>query len=364
MNEEIKQIVDNVDNVDNVDKKNKIEVVVVKKKKKRGRKPKPKPLNSIPKVPKKRGRKPKVINLGEEKKKKKKRGRKPKNKYGFVPKKNIEPMDVENDNIILHIPITAYEIDNCTKNKNKNDEPQGYNNNNEFFVLEESNIVNKNVVKKNIDDIISERNDELGTYKVDNQVHYTLLPFYEANKNTKWLNSTNICCFWCTESFDNVPIGLPIKVENNIFYVDGCFCSLECAAAYNFNETESSIMWERHSLLNLLYTKIFNDSKIGIKAAPPRRALKKFGGILTIKQFRKFNNNYYKQYKLVIPPMISSLPSLEKIDLSNDVKRKYNYIPIDNERIKNLNNNLVLKRDKPINNYKNTLENCMNLKYV
>ena len=123
-------------------------------------------------------------------------------------------------------------------------------------------------------------------------------------------------------------------------------------------------MWERHSLLNLLYTKIFNDSKIGIKAAPPRRALKKFGGILTIKQFRKFNNNYYKQYKLVIPPMISSLPSLEKIDLSNDVKRKYNYIPIDNERIKNLNNNLVLKRDKTINNYKNTLDNCMNLKYV
>ena len=109
---------------------------------------------------------------------------------------------------------------------------------------------------------------------------------------------------------------------------------------------------------------MFNGAKIGIKSAPPRRALKKFGGVLSIKEFRKFNNNYYKQYKLVVPPMISALPSLEKTDLSNDIKRKYNYIPIDNERINSVNNSLVLKRNKPINKYKNTLENCMSLKFV
>ena len=42
--------------------------------------------------------------------------------------------------------------------------------------------------------------------------------------------------------------------------------------------------------------------------------------------------------------------------------RQY-YIPIDKERIKKANNDLRLKRKNPINN-RNTLENCMRLKYT
>tara|TARA_Y100001970_G_scaffold287762_1_gene413208 strand:+ start:1562 stop:2632 length:1071 start_codon:yes stop_codon:yes gene_type:complete len=346
---------------------NNIKAVVVKKK--RGRKPKPK-KDEVKKIPKKRGRKPKPkVNNGE--KKNKKRGRKPKNKYGIVPKKIIEPMDVENNNIILHLPISSTQINesiNLYSDKKETVEPSEYNNV-PFFVIdnsldEQSIDEQPNIAKRDIKDIINERNEEIGTYKVDNCIHHTLLPFYEANKNKKWPTSTSISCFWCTEPFDGCPISLPIKYVNNTFHVDGCFCSVECAAAYNFEHTDSTLVWERNSLLNLLYIKMFNDVKIGIKPAPPRRSLKKFGGILTIKEFRKFNNNYYKQYRIVMPPMISVLPDLEKTDLNSNLRRKYNYIPIDNERIKNVNERLVLKRNKPINKYKNTLENCMSLKIV
>ena len=38
---------------------------------------------------------------------------------------------------------------------------------------------------------------------------------------------TNIHCWWCSESFDNIPCYLPEKIENNVYYVSGCFCMQE-----------------------------------------------------------------------------------------------------------------------------------------
>ena len=73
-----------------------------------------------------------------------------------------------------------------------------------------------------------------------------MMPFYESNKNNTYPTTTNISCFWCTETFTCRPISLPIKFENNVFYVDGCFCSPECAAAYNFDTCNTTEVWERY----------------------------------------------------------------------------------------------------------------------
>ena len=60
--------------------------------------------------------------------------------------------------------------------------------------------------------------------------------------------------------------------------------------------------------------------------------------------------------------MVSIIPSVEE-KYKDKLKRKETYyIPLDKERIKKANNDLRLKRKKPISN-KNTLENCMRLKY-
>ena len=45
------------------------------------------------------------------------------------------------------------------------------------------------------------------------------------------------------------------------------------------------------------------------------------------------------------------------------MKDKKNFIPLDNNKIDDASNNLKIKRSKPLNKYKNTLESCMNLKY-
>ena len=99
-------------------------------------------------------------------------------------------------------------------------------------------------------------------------------------------------------------------------------------------------------MLNYLYTN--NET---IKPALPRLALKKFGGFKTIDEFRCCN----KTYELIMPPMINILPSLEEVVSSNS-----------NNNIINLSkpSDLKLKRNNPLPNFKNSLENCMNLKYV
>ena len=121
-------------------------------------------------------------------------------------------------------------------------------------------------------------------------------------------------------------------------------------------------IWEKYSLLNHLYSIIEGESDLNIKLAPPRLALEVFGGHLTIEEFRKSNNSRNKNYKVVLPPMVSIIPSLEEVNRDTLKKKDSFYIPLDKERIKKVNNDLRLKRRKPMNN-KNTLENCMMLKY-
>ena len=66
-----------------------------------------------------------------------------------------------------------------------------------------------------------------------------------------------------------------------------------------------------------------------------------------------------------MPPIISVIPQIEESNLENmTVGNKENFIPIDKERIKKANDDLRLKRNKPITESINTLENCMHLKYI
>ena len=55
------------------------------------------------------------------------------------------------------------------------------------------------------------------------------------------------------------------------------------------------------------------------------------------------------------------------VHLGKEIYKKTNltntYIPVDKNRIIKANNELKLKRNTPINNNKNTLDNCMNIKF-
>jgi hypothetical protein len=329
-------------------------------------------------VKKKRGRKPKIVTdepQTEEKKKGKKRGRKPKNKVDNpidelpkLPKKRgrkpkevvvtVQPNTIKEEPIILHLPLKHIgntneiyipkpfiDIDKFnSKFKNINNDETINNIETTIDEIAEPNVITK------YNKLCSEYNNVIERDKV----FPIFLEFNEHNKKKKWPNSTNIDCLWCCHSFDSFPFGIPIKNYDDIFYMFGNFCSAECCAAYNFDNINTCESYERYSLINYLYS---NNKEI--KLAGPRLSLKKFGGQLSINEFRKNNNIYNKNYKLLIPPMISLIPLIEEVNLTDD------NINIDNnDNLFNLDNELKLKRSKPLPDNYNTLENCMNLKLV
>lgn len=79
------------------------------------------------------------------------------------------------------------------------------------------------------------------------------------------------------------------------YTVYGNFCSLECMKAYNAHNNDSY----KHNRFSLI-TKMYNLYNTDIQLAPPREALKCFGGNLTINEFRKSNGVFSN---LNIPPM-------------------------------------------------------------
>lgn len=193
------------------------------------------------------------------------------------------------------------------------------------------------------------------------KIVHLLKDFEEKNKQNEWPMTTSIACYWCCHQFNNAPFGIPVKYNKDKFFVYGCFCSLECASSYNF-EDKSHVeeMWERYSLINFLSRTI--GCKKVVKPAPSRLCLKLFGGQMNIDEFRSYTNTN-KLVSVNFPPMMTIVQQLEEINES-DINSDFKYIPIDTERIKKYKDELKLKRMKPINNYKNTLDHAMNLKIV
>lgn len=187
-----------------------------------------------------------------------------------------------------------------------------------------------------------------------------LKDFEEKNKHNEWPSNTSIHCYWCCHKFNNTPFGIPVKYINDRFHVYGCFCSLECCAAHNMDSKDSSDdIWERSSLINMLARKL--GYKNYIKPAPSRLALKIFGGHMEIDEFRSYCNSN-KIMNINFPPMLTMTQQIEEINAS-DISNDYRYVPIDTNRIDKYKEKIKLKRNKPITNFKNTLDHTMNLKY-
>ena len=110
--------------------------------------------------------------------------------------------------------------------------------------------------------------------------------------------TTDKKCWWCFHAFKNRPIGIPKKYDSTkgVFYVFGYFCSFECTlAAISSNEFKNlNVKYETSvPLLNLMYTRSMKQRKIvHISKAPPRYALKDFGGSMSIEEFRTSSHDY------------------------------------------------------------------------
>jgi hypothetical protein len=369
-------------------------------KKKRGRKPKQKTEEDlVEKIPKKRGRKPKEKDENEIEKIKKKRGRKPKEKVYSVkelPKTFFE--ENKNETFILHLPIkkedknidnnplpdlkkgieySSYnEIINKYDINDNNLLPTQYNlidDKNSKFNLNfdfndySDNLSNNNIIPPNNN--LSEnfdnhkKEDEKINKVIKKNLKNILYEFINANNEKTWPESTNTYCWWCCHPFTNTPCSLPEYYKKEKFYVSGCFCSFNCTASYNFSKNDDD-MWERFSLLNLMYKKLYNHKFVKINLAPPRETLKIFGGYMSIEEFRDAALKNDKSFSVVKPPLISIIPKIEE-NILNNIKNMKNNLPLTNENILNkTQNSLKLKRNKPVTNPNSTLQSFMDLKII
>lgn len=159
---------------------------------------------------------------------------------------------------------------------------------------------------------------ENGSVCIKNQKSRVVdLKLININKNNELIivDKTNVACWWCSYNFDTLPCFIPDRYFNNTYYVFGCFCTYSCAMAYNINMNDSRNS-TRTSLIKKLYLEIFGNTE-NMPVAPERELLEKFGGPLTIQQFRDSALLCKKEYKMQIPPLIPLLSSIDETNKDN-----------------------------------------------
>ena len=370
--------------------------------KKRGRKPKVQLQSENnnesqveEKIPKKRGRKPK--NKSPEdlvEKIPKKRGRKPKEKVYSIkelPKTFYE--ENKNETLILHLPINLGEKENEPKplessHTNNLSIEEEETSNSEYKLPTQVNFLEDNIDTKinenshlldndtsnnqsnnNISKEITNNNkawevDQRNANKVlKKNLRNILYEFIDCNKDKTWPDKTNISCWWCCHKFDNTPCSLPYKCKKDKFYVKGVFCSFNCAASYNFSLNDDDV-FERYSLLNLMYKKLYYRKFIKISLAPPRESLKMFGGYLSIEEFRENCLNNDKLFNIIDPPLISIIPKIEESVNHNKEFGNTLRLNVNENILQKTQDTLKLKRKKPVFNPNNSLQSFMDLKII
>lgn len=175
---------------------------------------------------------------------------------------------------------------------------------------------------------------------IGNKIHKYDLNFISYKTgNQVVLSKTHIKCWWDGYSFDNLPCFLPEYFANNTYYIWGCFCSFNCALAYNLYILRDSKLDQRKSLIYKIYKKIHNippSEIINIRVADEREKLVDYGGPSTIDEYRKESAKINEKYVMYMPPIRSLTITAE---LESKEKTKIN------------TDDLVLKKGKPKNSH-------------
>lgn len=304
--------------------------------------------------PKKRGRKPKKkVEKGPPKK----RGRKPKGgkiiKVSDIKKKKPE----YKPNIILHLKTSnndnhKQELTSMEYNPEIK-EPEAFNiNHNKINILQFEEIVKKEKEKQNI---IIEKKEKIPIKNKSREL-WTKLNNLKKNLKLDNISDKSSHCFWCTCFFDNPTIYIPKNIVEDTVEVYGCFCSPECALSFLKNEKiDTSTLWNRYSLLNNIYGKIYNYEK-NIKPAPsPYYTLDKFLGSLTIQEYRKLLKND-RLILIVDKPLSKIMPEI--YEENNEEPKIMNNL-LDNKKQKS--NKYKLKSKEIFKTKTDILKNSFNV---
>jgi len=193
------------------------------------------------------------------------------------------PVPIDDIPIVMKLPISSKRVEEIIKSDESrislDNEPKPYIKENSFI------SENDNLEKKNND-------------KAHHNHHETI-------------------CYWCCHNIINTEYGMPVRYDvfYNNFTMYGSFCSLECAAAYNFSiNMGCDRAWEIHSWIQLLAQNYGLETPI--RPAPNRYLLNMFNGPVSIDEFREGHKGFLKTYVMNIPPFIHITSQLELLNTS------------------------------------------------
>jgi len=141
-------------------------------------------------------------------------------------------------------------------------------------------------------------------------------------------------CQWCCHALPGRPVGAPLRKSGDGLVVTGQYCSAPCAAAAIFDQhADSNSAWTRYQLLNDSYSET-------VVRAPPRLALRMFGGSMNIQEFRSCESTVIAR----LPPVTVEKARLEEVPshyLYRDI-----YTPLDEQRVNQYKERLSRQRPK------------------
>ena len=185
-----------------------------------------------------------------------------------------------------------------------------------------------------------------------------LLVQFRASSDAKELpSSSDVSCFWCTQSFEGQPCIIPEREDKGLWRVYGNFCCPECGVSYLLNESiDPHVRWERMALLHRLYDP---EGIARIFPAPPRESLKFFGGPMSIETFRATTRAGKVRVDIHMPPMVSILGSIDTkpIDFFDSNMKN----TLQEKGVVKADEGLRLKRSKPLKDRDSTLDSVMNI---
>lgn len=201
------------------------------------------------------------------------------------PKKNVKELDFEkNKDCLINFDII---VDNI---KDYRDEDKDKQKNSTISKETLTNFLNNSSSSK-IVDYKKSKNTKIDILEPKKSIRVIKMIRHSNGEKREIPKQTNIWCWWCCHPFDTIPRFLPTKHDEirNRFQVIGNFCSWSCVKAYDINENQNN---NGKMLLSSL-VKTIHGKTHKIHSAPPRAALKVFGGDMTIEEFRRTDKNVY-----------------------------------------------------------------------
>lgn len=179
----------------------------------------------------------------------------------------------------------------------------------------------------------------------ESRTHYIPLALMDATQRLRYSAVTGVACWWCAHDIEGPVVGCPVTHRRVIdphthekrdgFRFLGYFCSWPCARAYgethlSNNDNMQQLGQFMYAVLLFIVRKL---RKVGlieenfhpphVRPAPHFSLLKKFGGSLTIEEFRRQTELDNGKELTVVPDWMPIIPAGMKVTESPCISRSF-----------------------------------------